>query len=508
MNSNARSSTLPPHSPEAERGVLGSLLLAATDTDAAWEAAMGLALEKFGAGTVEEGGTHFYINAHAIIYRAILALDSENRRPDMVLLLTRLRDEGKLQEVGGQAYLVGLPDASPSPLQIGEYLKEVVDKWRLRRMIQVACAAAERAQHATDAEEASAQFEGEVIALSDCAVQEGPKGVGDAVPPAMQAIETSMDHRSRGLAMGLQYPWSYANKMLQGILPRQLTVLGGESSSGKTSFALNIAHHLAVLGGHPVGILSAESGHQELTIRLLCIDARVNGKKVHSGFASSSDLSALVRSAGRMMSAPIFIDDRSDLTPLQIRLRARRLVARHGCKIILLDHLHECYAPEARGDMKLEGKLLMSACRWVALELDIPIIVLAQLNREAQREMSKSRTRRPQKSDLRESGYLEQMADNILILYRDRSGEAKKKPDASDESESSESEQADEETWAVNAEVVKQRNGPTGRIELTFHRPTFRFMDRHANTGSVESGQRKMTELAEEEMLAEAEEPE
>jgi replicative DNA helicase len=499
--------SLPPHAPEAERGVLGSLLLAAQmERTETWELVMGETLEKLGAGAPATSGVQFYINSHGVIYRAMLALDSENRKPDLALLINRLRDEAQLDQIGGVAYLSALMDASPSPHQIGPYLEVVVAKWRIRRSIQVALEHVDRAQHTPNVEETLSEFEGQVIALGDDHSQQGPQSLAETVPGAMAAIETSTEHRRQGLATGLQYPWSYANKMLMGLLPRQLTVIGGESSSGKTSLMLNIAEHLAVLGGHPVGILSAESGHQELTIRLLCVNARVNGKKVHSGYASAFDLGLLVRSAGRLTGAPIFIDDRSDLTPLQIRLRARRLVTRYGCKTIMLDHLHECSAPEARGDMKLEGKLLMAACRWVAQEFNIPVVVLGQLNREAQREMAKSPGRRPMKSDLRESGYIEQMADNICILQRDRTAGKKSKKDEGEEEESSEARELEEETWPMILEVVKQRNGPTGSIELTFHRPTFRFTDRYAGTGAVESGKKAVQTEEEAVRMAEAEE--
>lgn len=500
-------SNLPPHAPEAERGVLGSLLQAAGDPGDAFETAMGLAQEKLACTDATEAGCQFYDLKHRTIYQAMLALDAENRRPDLVLLVTRLRDLRQLDDVGGISYVSELEDASPCPAQIGLYLDEVAGKWRIRQSLQIAGAHLGRAATATDAGELITQFEGEVIALSDqgASANHGPSRIGDLIPGVLRTIELSTEHRTNGLATGLQSPWGYYNKLTTGYKPRELTLLGGESSVGKTSLMLNIADHIAVNQGAPVGILSAESGRNELTMRLLCIEGRVNGKKVHSGYASDLDLQALVRSAGRLTPAPIYIDDRGELTPLNIRVRGRRLVKQFGCRILMLDHLHECYAPEARGDMKLEGKLLMSACRWLALTLDVPVLVLSQLNREGQREMAKSKKRRPMKSDLRESGYLEQMADNIGILYRDRRSDKSDKSDPSDESESPEAREAREETWLVNLEMVKQRNGPTGGVELTFHRPTFRFLDRHANTGAVEAGRRVTAINQEAELEAEAE---
>jgi len=502
MNDNL--SSLPPHSPEAERGVLGSLLLATTIEGAAFEIAMGLAQEKLGGSEAAEIGRQFYVNANAITYRAMVALDAEGRRPDLVLLMTRLRDLRQLEEIGGAPYLAGLLEASPSHFQIGLYLDEIIAKWRVRRSMQIAGGHLERAQHSIDVEELIAGFEGEVIALNDAPAHAGPEKIGALIPDAMRSIEISTEHRTNGLATGLQSPWSYFNKLCMGFLPRELTVVGGESSVGKTSWMLNLALYIARVQRAPVGILSAESGRKELTIRMLCIEGRVNGKKVHSGYASESDLRALVGSAGRLTSAPIFIDDRDELTPLNIRVRGRRLVKQFGCQILMLDHLHECHAPEARGDMKLEGKLLMQACRWLARTLEVPVVVLSQLNREGQREMAKSRKRRPIKSDLRESGYIEQMADNIGILYRDRRTEREEKEEPEGE-EKQEIREETEEIWDVSLEMVKQRNGPTGGVELRFHRPTFRFTDRYANTGAVDAGKRADAIADEAELLAEAE---
>lgn len=496
--------TLPPHAPEAERGVLGCLLLAAAAGPDEYERTMGQAQEKLSC--TDGVGLQFFENANRTIYQAMLALDSENLRPDLVLLVTRLRDLGMLDEVGGPTYVSSLLDASPSPSNIEIYLEVVVAKHRIRLSLQVAGNHMMQAGTATDASELISQFEGNVIALNDQGQQEGPKVIGDLIPAALHTIEVSTQHRAQGLATGIQSPWGYYNKLTMGFLPRQLTLLGGESSVGKTSWMLNLVNHIAVVQRLPVGILSAESGKEELTIRLLCIEGRVNGMKVHSGYASESDLRSLVRSAGRLTSALIHIDDRDELTPLNIRVRGRRLVKQFGCKILMLDHLHECHAPEARGDMKLEGKLLMTACRWLARTLDVPVVVLAQLNREGQREMAKSKKRRPMKSDLRESGYLEQMADNIGILYRDRRNEDDKKSGDEQEEESAEAAETREETWPVSMEVVKQRNGPTGTVELLFHRPTFRFLDRHANTGAIDAGKKASAVAKEEELLAEAEE--
>src|SRR4030095_11672057 len=365
-------------------------------------------------------------------------------------------------------------------------------KWRLRESIQIAGRHVDRAMEwAGDPAELISRFEDDVIGLSDQGESAGAVPVGDLIPEALRMIEVSAEHRNQGLAIGLKSPWSFFNKRVMGFLPRQVFVLAGESSLGKTSWMLTLALHLGVRCNVPVGILSAESGKEELVIRLLCILARANGKQVHSGYVSESDLRALIKPASRLAKATPYFDGRSGLTPLEIRLCSRRLHARHGCKIIMLDHIHECDVPEARNDLKLASMLLMKSCRWVARTFHIPMLVLSQLNREGQREMARSKRRRPQKSDLRESGYLEQMADNIGILYLDRNA-------MKDEDE--ETTERDDETWPVNMEIVKQRNGPTGSVEFTFHRPSFRFLDRYRDRGSVDEAQRKL-EVEEQEYM-------
>lgn len=496
--------SLPPHAPEAEAGVLGSLLLAAAETGESFETAMGLAQEKLSTREGEEKqASPFFSRPNAIIWDQMLQLDSENKKPDLVVLLGRLRDSGQLDEVGGAAYLDDLMDASPSSANISYYLDIVVEKFQLRRALRIAGGMLARSNEVVDVPNELARFESDVIALGDQVERDGAVAIAKVIPEVMEAVEKSIEHRTQGLATGLQTPWGYFNKLTMGLRPPQVTLIGGGPSSGKTSLMLNIAHHIAVTQGAPVGILSAESGRQELTLRLLCIDGRVNGKHVHSGYASESDVKLLVHSAGRLTRAPIVIDARDEYTPRNIRIRGRRLVKQFGCQILMLDHIHECYAPEARGDMKLEGKMLMASVRWLARVLYVPVVVLAQLNREGQREMDKSKRRKPMKSDLRESGYLEQMSDNIGILYRDRRAED---GDEDEDKETVEAREAREETWQMGLEMVKQRNGPTGGVQLTFHRPTFRFVDRHANTGAVRAGQRKAEQIAEEELMAEAEE--
>lgn len=489
---------LPPHSPEAERGVLGALLQAAA-SEADWEIAIGLAQQRLPCDEAGHAGGQFYIRQHGQIYKTIIEIDAENRRPDLITLIGRLRDSGLLEDAGGISFISQLPDTSASPANIGYYLDDVYSKWQLRRLIQTAGKHLERASSATDAIEAITDFQSDVLALDEDSGNSEITDMKELLPLVMDVIEKSIEHRNQGLPVGLQSGWSFFNKRMMGFLPRQVTIFGGEPGVGKTSCVLNLAIHLGIKCQVAVGILSAESGKEELGMRMLCIAAGVNGKKVHSGFTSESDLRALVQAAGRLTKAPIFINDHQGMTPRDIKVYSRRLIKRHGCRIIILDHIHECYAPEARNDPKLEGKLLMSACRWVARNFNVPVVVLGQLNREAQREMAKSTRRRPMKSDLRDSGFLEQMADNICILYRDRQAEQEQ-----DEEKEESAREIQDETWLVNIEVAKQRNGPTGLVEMTFHRPTFRFFDRYADRGSVEAGLRKAAEAEESQMAMEA----
>ena len=244
-------------------------------------------------------------------------------------------------------------------------------------------------------------------------------------------------------------------------------MIGGESSVGKTSFLLSLTANLC-RQGIAVGYLSPESAGEELFFRLCCIASGADGHQLHSGFLSEHDRDRLQAVVPQIVSWPLAIDDATSLSPDGLKLKGRRLIQQRGAKVIILDHLHEVTDDKlGERDKVLAFKWAMQAARHLARKFDVPVVVAAQLSREAQKEIRAGRT--PQKTDVRESGYVEQIADVIAILHLDRAALGDDDPHG--------------DVLPVNLEVCKQRNGPTGRVELTFERKRFKYIDRLEGAG-------------------------
>ncbi len=458
---------LPPHDLEAESGVLGCIILGGAEK-------LDEALELLG------GASAFYDLRHQIIYSACAALVNGSKPVDLVLLHAALSASGELESVGGLPYVAALPDRVPSAANLIHYAAVVRDLHRKREMLDALADAARRVRN---------HAEGEVEPLLDSveagiiAANAGPASaevvpMNQLVLGCISTIELAFLHRNQGLMTGLPTKFRYFDNMTGGLHKKELNIIGARPSTGKTSLLCTLLLNVAVTQGRPCGFLSLEMSKEEITLRLLCAQARANMKQVHSGFITKHDQSAMVQAAAQLSVAPIYIDDRSGITPAQIRTSARRMVARHKIELLGIDHLHEVHVPEARGDEKIQATEATTAAKWCAKELNIAVVALAQLSRSFENESAKSRTRIPRMTDLRGSGSMEQKADVIGILYRERlpKGEEQADQDA-----------AHAEVQAVNLEVCKQRNGPTGTCQFTFLRTQMRYQDAHAGPGSQAS---------------------
>ena len=250
--------------------------------------------------------------------------------------------------------------------------------------------------------------------------------------------------------------------MTSGLHGGEMIVIAARPSMGKTSLAMNIAEHVAIEEKQPVGVFSLEMTAESLVLRMLCSNARVNLRNIREGFMSEADFPKLTSSAGKMSSAPLFIDDTPGLSILQLRTRARRLWQQHGIKLFVVDYLQLLHSTSRRAQENRQQEIaeISSGIKALAKELDVPIIVLAQLNRE----LEKDKSRKPRLSDLRESGSIEQDADLVGLLY---------KPATDDEDAPALEDQPD--GIPVNLLIAKQRNGPTGDVNLTFLKPYTRF---------------------------------
>lgn len=465
---------LPPHSVEAEQGVLGCVLLGGRDTF----------MEACETITRPE---MFYDLRHRGIWETFLAMDAANiPMNDLIAVQQRLKDNNQLEAIGGLAYLMELPDKVPSAANLTYYTAIVVEKFALRSRISLCTEFVGQAyEHQGAVDTLLESFERDVLNLADSAEASLVVPMKDRVMTAISTIENAFEHRNHGLMSGLQTHFSYLDKKTTGPHPGQLWLIGGRPSTGKTSLLVSMMLNMAIKGKLKIGFLSLEMSGEEITLRMLCNLARASMKQIHSGMISKRDKSAIVAAVPALAGAGIYIDDTPALTPQGLRMRGRRLVSRYGCDALFIDHLAEISDPVFRGDEMKDAKAAVSAARWLSKILKVPVIAAQQLNREFEKDKTK---RKPRMSDLRGHGANEQMADLIGILYRDYQREEENNADFDD----------DADVWLNTLEICKQRNGPTGPVQFVFDRPTMRYEDATYNSGNRADGARRAKQQEEE----------
>ncbi len=441
---------LPPHSPEAETGVLGCVMLSPNEC-------MGQCIEKFKAD-----GEVFYDLRHQTIFNALAEMYDAREAIDVITLQQRLKNKQLLDQVGGIAYLASLPDAVPSAANLSYYLDIVQEKFLLRKMISTC----------TDVVGRVYEFEGEVdmlmdeverdiLKISESRVQGETKTIKDLVKSAITQIEDF--HNRQGMLTGVATGFTDLDKMTSGLHPGEMVVIAARPSMGKTSLAMNIAEHVAIDQKLPVGVFSLEMTSESLVLRMLCSRSRVNLRNIRDGFLAERDFPKLTGAAGKLAAAPLFIDDSPGLSILQMRAKARRMAQQHGIKLFVIDYLQLLHSTARRAENRQQEIAdISSGIKSLAKELKVPVIVLSQLNREVE----KDKKRKPQMSDLRESGSIEQDADVIALLY---------KPTSGDDEEGGAPAGEDNDAVPVNLLIAKQRNGPTGDVNLTFLKSFTRF---------------------------------
>jgi replicative DNA helicase len=282
--------------------------------------------------------------------------------------------------------------------------------------------------------------------------------IKDVVHKAINRLEEY--HANQGMLTGLSTGFPDLDKMTTGLHGGEMIVVAARPSMGKTSLAMNIAESVAIDQKLPVGVFSLEMSSESLVLRMLCSRARVNLRNIREGFFSERDFPKITSAAGKLAAAPLYIDDTAGLSILQLRAKARRMWQQYGVKLFVIDYLQLLHSTARRAENRQQEIAdISNGVKALAKELNVPVIVLAQLNREIEKE----KNRKPRMSDLRESGAIEQDADLIGLLY---------KPSAGDEDEGPSTEQ---ESVAVNLLIAKQRNGPTGDVNLTFLKTYTRF---------------------------------
>jgi replicative DNA helicase len=370
-----------------------------------------------------------------------------------------LKDRQLLEQIGGIAYLNQLQDAVPSAANLAYYLDIVREKYLLRKLITTCSGVVGKVfDYEGEVEALLDEVEKEILRVNESRAQTNMIPVNTLVHDAIATIENYFSRN--GALGGLATGFADLDKMTDGLHGGEMIVIAARPSMGKTSLAMNIAEHVALELKLPVGVFSLEMSSASLVLRMMCSLARVNLRSIREGFMSESDFPKLTNAAGRLSAAKLFIDDTAGLSILQLRARARRMFQQHGIKLFVIDYLQllNSTASRAKENRQQEIADISSGIKALAKELNVPIIVLAQLNRE----IEKDKNRKPRMSDLRESGSIEQDADLVGLLH---------KPDTDDD----EAAPVESDGLPVNLVIAKQRNGPTGDVHLTFLKPYTRF---------------------------------
>src|SRR6195256_300198 len=440
-----------PHSVEAEQGVLGSMLISPREIIAE-------CVEKIN----EE---YFYVPAHRTVYTVLVELWNAGQGIDLITFTQVLRDRNVLDAVGGASFVTSLFTFVPTAANIAYYLDIVRDKYILRQIIAASTESVRRAYEEQDeVNNLLDEVEQKIFAVGEDRFKGKMLSMKDQVMEAIESIEKLYERK--GGITGISTGFVEFDRMTSGLHPSEMIVIAARPSMGKTALAMNIAEHVAINERLPVGVFSLEMSSQQLVQRLLCSRARVNLQKVRDGFLAERDFPSLTAAASKLAEAKIFIDDSASLTILELRAKARRLKAEQGVQLIIVDYLQllNSTTRRAQDNRQLEISEISAGIKGLAKELKLPIIVLAQLNRQPEARSGG----KPRLSDLRESGSIEQDADLVGLLVR---------PEIYEEDEEARAEKSGE----AELIIAKQRNGPVGEIPLTFLKEFTRFEDRARN---------------------------
>jgi len=445
----------PPYSPEAEQAVLGAMLL---DADAALRA----------AETLEDW--MFYREGHRRLFRVMIGMTRHGGVVDPITLKEELERKGELDAAGGVEYLSYLLDAVPTAANFDYHAKIVRDKALLRRLVEVGT---QIVQEAFEGKRLAAEVldaaERKIFEVAEHRTADGFERLKKLLWPTMERIESL--HGAGQTITGVASGFKDLDERTAGFQPSDLVIVAARPAMGKTAFCLNVAQHAAIEHNTGVAIFSLEMSREGIVQRLLTSEARVDAHRLRSGTLRDADYKLLAGAAGILSSAPIWIDDSASLTPLELRSKARRIKAEQDVGLIMVDYLQLMREPEYSENRVQEISAISRSLKALAKELHVPVIALSQLSRAPEQRGGEGR--RPQLSDLRESGAIEQDADVVLFIYR---AEMYAKPEERDE-------------VAGQAEVIigKQRNGPTGMVKLFFHNQYTRF-DNYSAREPVESG--------------------
>jgi len=431
---------VPPQALDAERSILAAMMLE--------EAAIGRAVEMIDA-------TAFYRTSHAKLFDAIVALYNTRSPADLITVSEKLRERGDLEAVGGPAFLAQILEYATTSANLEQHIKIVHSKAILRSLIR---ATTEIQQHCYAGSDETADIldraEARIFGITDQRIRQGFTNIRDLLKPTFDNIQKLFERKVQ--VTGVPSGWEDLDKLTSGWQPGDLVILAGRPAMGKTSCAMNMAENAAIRHSVPVAVFSLEMSKEQLALRLLCSQSEVALHKVRTGFLGNEDWPRLTTGAGLLTAAPILIDDSPAQTVLEIRAKCRRLRAEGRLGLVVIDYLQLMRSSTPAENRVQEIAQISRGLKALAKELEVPILALSQLSRAVEQRGGGGR---PQLSDLRESGSLEQDADVVLFVYR----EVVYKPDTP-------------EPGKAQIIIAKQRNGPTDDVDMTFLRECTKFV--------------------------------
>ena len=430
----------PPQNIDAERSVLGAMLLNPE--------AVGTAIEVLH----DQASDVFYSEAHRHIYDAAVELFRKNLPIDEVTLVEQLSRSDKLESSGGASYIADLTGAVPTSANVEYYAQIVLDAAVLRRIISTCTLLAGEAYSPQgEVNDLLDRAESEIFRIAQTRQTQPIHKISDLLEDGIRRIEEVM--KSHSGVTGLATGYAKLDELLSGFQPSDMLVLAARPSVGKTALALNIAAHVAVHENKSALIFSLEMSKEQLTQRLLCMEGQINSRRLRTGFLSGKEFPKLTDAADRLSRAHLYIDDTPNITVLDLRSKARRHASQHPLDLLIIDYMQLMSGTRRAENRQVEISEISRSIKGLARELRIPVLALSQLSREAE----KDDTGTPKLSHLRESGAIEQDADVVMMLSRPPAHEA---------------EGADN---LIRLDIAKQRNGPTGKIELLFDKDIQRF---------------------------------
>ena len=424
---------LPPQHIEAEQSILGGILI-----------------ENEAINRVTEilDAEDFYRDTHRKIFNAFINLSERDEPADLITLTNELRKIDQLDSIGGASYLASLIDSVPTAANIQYYARIVKEKAILRKLIQTSTEIITQSyEDRGDVEAFLDEAERAIFDISEKRVRPSFYPIREIVKESFATIERLF--KKKEAVTGVPSGFKELDRMTAGFQPSDLVIIAGRPSMGKTAFCLDVAEYAAIDNKIPVAIFSLEMSKEQLVIRMLCSQAHVEGTRLRTGYLNESDWPKLTIAAGSLSESPIYIDDTAALSVLELRAKARRLKSDHGLGMVIVDYLQLMKGRSRVESRQQEISEISRSLKALAKELNIPVIAVSQLSRKTEERTGN----RPQLSDLRESGAIEQDADLILFIYRDEVYN-----------------RSEDNPNRGKAEVIigKQRNGPIGKIDLAF----------------------------------------